>query len=151
MVPYGTRSLTFLDGKLYKEWQSDFCVFFGPFFGPEILYFGLGILYFGPGIVLSLMESFIRNNRGIFCPFFGPFFVIFSIFWQLFGIFWYVFKYVLCFVYIFCIFIFFGNFWFSLAASNLLGEPSGAAGGTLGGKLRSLAFKLLYKNPLDKH
>ena len=68
-------SLNFLDGKLYKEWQRDFCIFFGPFFGPEILYFGPGILYFGPGIVISLKGSFIRNDRAIFVSFLVPFLV----------------------------------------------------------------------------
>ena len=44
-------------------------------FGPETIYFGPRILYFGPGIVLSLMESFIRNDRVMFGPLFGPFLV----------------------------------------------------------------------------
>ena len=48
----------------------------GPFwslFGPFFVYFGSRILYFGPGIVLSLMESFIRNDRAIFVSFLVPF------------------------------------------------------------------------------
>ena len=40
--------------------------------------FGPKILYFGPGVLLSLMESFIRNDRGnfvyILLSLFGPFF-----------------------------------------------------------------------------
>ena len=81
-------SLNFLDGKLYKEWQSDFCIFFGPFFGPEILYFGPRILYFGPGIVFSLMESFIRNDKGICVSFLVPFLYFLVPFWSWNPIFW---------------------------------------------------------------
>ena len=46
LTRFWTRSLNFLEGKLYKEWQSDFCIFFGPFFGPRILFFGPGSLIF---------------------------------------------------------------------------------------------------------
>ena len=75
-------------GKLYKERQSDFCLFVGPFFGPEILYFGSEILYFGPGIVISLKGSFIKNDRAIFVSFLVPFWSRNHIFWYRNLIFW---------------------------------------------------------------
>ena len=64
------------EGFLYLFW-SLFCLFWS-LFGPEILYFGHRILYFGPGVLISLMESFIRNDRGNVVSFL-------VLFWFLFG------------------------------------------------------------------
>ena len=58
--------------------------------------------------------------------------------------------YVLCIIY-YILYIIYYIFAWGWLASNLLGEPKSAAGGTLGGNLRPLVIKLLYKNPLDKH
>ena len=56
---FGPKILYFGDGILY--------------FGYGILYFGYGILYFGYGVLISLMGSFIRNDRGNFVIFWVPF------------------------------------------------------------------------------
>ena len=59
-----------------------FLCLFWSLLGPEILYFGPEILYVGHGVLISLMESFIRNDRGIFVSFLVPFLVPESYFWS---------------------------------------------------------------------
>ena len=55
-------SLDFLDGKLYKEWQSDFCIFFGPFF----VFFGiLFCIYIYIYFFVCICEKYIERDRDI--------------------------------------------------------------------------------------